>query len=119
MNIGWCTINVKNMDESLKFYQEVLGMDIDRRFSGGPGMDIAFLGKGETKIELISGQTPQPNIGEDISLGFEVESLDETLEFIKKKGIEIHSGPIEPNPMVRFFFVQDPNGLKIQFAQHL
>jgi lactoylglutathione lyase len=48
-----------------------------------------------------------------------VESLDTMLEYVREKGIPIHSGPFQPNPNIQFFFIQDPNGLKIQFVQNL
>ena len=119
MKFGWTTIRVNNMEESLKFYQEIVGLTLDRRFHAGLETEIVFLGDGETKIELISTQQGDVvNIGQDISLGFEVDSVDEMMAFVKEKGIDIHSGPFEPTPHVKFFYVLDPNGLKIQFAEH-
>lgn len=117
MNICWCTVTVSDLDESLKFYQDIVGLRLERRFSAGTGAEIAFLGGGETKLELMCNGA-KPAIGEDISLGFEVDSLAEKMAFIAEKGIKIHSGPFEPNPHVRFFFVQDPDGLKVQFLEN-
>jgi len=108
------------MEESLKFYQEIVGLKLNKRFQAGPGVEIAFLGDGETKIELICrGNNEKVNIGQDISLGFEVNSVDEMMKFVKEKGIDIHSGPFQPNPHTKFFFVEDPNGLKIQFVESI
>jgi lactoylglutathione lyase len=116
----WCTITVNVMEESIKFYQEIVGLSIDRRFREGENVDICFLGNGETKIELIHGPNHHaPGRVEGISLGFEVESLDETIKFIKEKGLEVASGPFQPSPEVKFFFVKDPNGVNIQFAENL
>lgn len=113
------TIMVNNLEESLNFYQEVVGLPLVRRFPAGPGMEIAFLGEGETLVELIYNKEKENiSIGQDISLGFSVDSIDETMKFINDKGMEIHSGPFQPNPMVKYFFVLDPNGVKIQFIQH-
>ncbi len=116
----WTTINVKNMEESLKFYQEIVGLSLDRRFGAGPGSEICFLGDGETKLELISNEkTENVNLGTDISLGFEVSSVDGKIAFLEEKGVKLLSGPISPNPHTKFFFVLDPNGLKIQFVENL
>ena len=41
------------MEESLKFYQEIVGLNLVRRFNAGPNTEIAFLGDGETKVELM------------------------------------------------------------------
>jgi len=118
MKYCWTTITVNDMEESLSFYEEIVGLSLNHRFGAGPGIDIAFMGNGETKIELIChGNKKGSQIGEDISVGFEVESLDEKLDFIKEKGIAIHSGPFQPHPGTRFFFITDPNGLKVQFVE--
>lgn len=120
MKFCWTTIMVNNMEESLEFYQEIVGLKIDRRFPAGPGSEIVFLGDGETKVELISNEANKNvSIGKDISLGFEVKSVDEKIEFVKSKGITVNGGPFQPNPHVKFFYVQDPNGLKIQFVENM
>lgn len=119
MKFCWSTIHVNDLEESLEFYQEIVGLKQQRRFEAGPN-EIAFLGEGETKVELVSSdEDEEVSIGQDISLGFEVESLEDKIEFVKKNGIAIHSGPIQPNPNIKFFFVQDPNGLKIQFVENI
>lgn len=118
MRFCWTTIMVKDMDESLKFYQDIVGLPIDKCFKAGSGVEIAFLGDGETKVELIDNkEVKEVTIGQDISLGFEIDSLDEMMDLVKDKGLEIHSGPFQPNPYTRFFYVLDPNNLKIQFVE--
>jgi lactoylglutathione lyase len=120
MKFCWSTLKVKNMNESLKFYEEVVGLKVDNRFKAGPGMEIAFLGDGETKVELIChDNSSDVNVGTDISWGFEVKSVDEMMILVKEKGIAIESGPFQPNPHTKFFFITDPNGLRIQFVEHM
>lgn len=116
MNICWCTVTVNNLDESIKFYEDIVGLTLERRFPAEAEGEIAFMGGGETKLELMCSGT-KPVIGEDISLGFEVDSLAEKMTLVAQKGVKIHSGPFEPNPHIRFFYVQDPDGLKIQFVE--
>lgn len=111
---------VKNLNESLNFYNEIVGLKVNRRFNAGPGVEIAFLGDGETKIELICNKSSKEvSYGDSISLGFEVSSVDEMMSFVKEKGISIQSGPFQPNLHTKFFYVLDPNGLKIQFVQNI
>ena len=118
MSFLWTTITVKDIEESLKFYQEIVDLPLNRRFAAGPGVEIAFLGDDGTKVELIcSEKIKEVNIGSDISLGFAVKSLDEKIAFLEGKGIKLHSGPFAPNPHTKFFFILDPNGLKIQFVE--
>lgn len=120
MKFCWTSLNVKNLEESLRFYQEIVGLPLKRRFVSRPGVEIAFLGEGETEVELIfSEEIKDVNLGRDISLGFEVKSVDEKIEFLKEKGITDIIGPLSPNPHIRFFFIKDPNGLKIQFVENM
>ena len=120
MKFCWCTITVDNMDDSLKFYQEIVGLSISRRFTAGAGIEISFLGEGETKVELIYNPNQKaPGNVKGISLGFEVESVDEMIKVIKEKGLEVESGPFQPNPHIKFFYVKDPNGVSIQFVENV
>lgn len=120
MKFCWSTITVKDMEESLSFYQEVIDLQLLKRYPAGPGIEIAFLGSGETQIELISRDTQTETVfGPDISLGFEVDSLDRMLDYYREQEIPILSGPFQPNPHIQFFYIQDPNGLMIQFVENL
>jgi lactoylglutathione lyase len=108
------------MDESLNFYTEVLGLTLLDRRPAGPQMELAFLGDGETKLELVCNQAVTSfDMGQSISLGFSVASVDQSMATLTEKGIAIHSGPFQPAPYIRFFFILDPNGLKIQLIEHL
>ena len=52
MAFAHTTIHVTDLDRSIAFYGR-LGMDVSRRF-GPPGHEIAFLGDGPTKLELVA-----------------------------------------------------------------
>lgn len=120
MKFCWTTIMVKDMEASLAFYTEVLGLKVNRQYQAGPDAKIAFLGEGDTEVELICNTgKPEVHYGDDISMGFEVQSLEEVLSLLKQKGIDPITDILKPNPHVQFFYVRDPNGLKIQFVQNL
>ena len=111
---------VRDMEESLRFYQTIVGLQLERRQKAGPGVELAFLGDGETQVELICNEAKKEIIvGQDISWGFETASVELLMALMKENGIAIHSGPFQPNPGIRFFYVQDPNGLKIQFVENI
>lgn len=121
MSYLWTTIKVKDLEESINFYQEIVGLKVQRKFKAGPKKRIAFLAavEGQTEIELIDIQgKSEINIGKDISLGFEVDSVEEKLYFLKEKGVEIQGDIFSPNPQLEFFYVLDPNGVKIQFVEN-
>jgi lactoylglutathione lyase len=109
---------VKDLDVSINFYREIVDLEVDRRFPAGPGVEIVFLGDGETKIELICDKSKKEIvIGQDISWGFEVESTDRMMSFLNDKGIDILSGPFKTGNGSKFFYILDPNGMKIQFFE--
>ena len=117
MKFRWSTLLVRNMEESLRFYRDVLGLEAAVRESPMPGLEIAFLGTGETQLELVcSGESAKATAGDAVSLGFEVDSLDNALSLVREKGIPILLGPVS-HPGVKYFFIQDPNGLKLQLKE--
>lgn len=119
MKMNWVTLTVNNLDDSLAFYKDIIGLQ-ERRRMMEEGAEIAFLGDGETKLELVCDPNNQcSEQKDDISLGFSVNSLFEMLEFMNEKGVPIHSGPFQPNNRIKFFYVLDPDGLKIQFSESI
>lgn len=120
MSFCWVTVSVQDMDESIRFYQDIVGLKLNSRFKAGHDVEIAFLGDGETKVELKFDKNDQITSSLlNVALGFEVGSLEEKMNFVKDKGIAIHSGPFAPNPNIRFFYILDPNGLKVQFVEQV
>lgn len=109
MKFLWTTLHVNNLEVSLEFYQNRLGLALDTLYDGPSRM--AFLGDGETKVELIEGHADSSR---SISLGFLVENLDswrETLADCQPSEI------MAPNPELRFCFFVDPDGYLIQLVE--
>ena len=116
----WCTVTVNNMEESLQFYREIVGLSLIKQFNGGPDVEISFLGEGETQIELICNANHKPEgKASGVTLGFVVDSVDRKIDFINEMGLQVESGPYQPNPHVKFFYIRDPNGVGIQFVENL
>ena len=120
MKFLWTTIYVKNLDESITFYSDLLELQALRRFPAGPGIEIAFMGNGvdnETLVELLADSSNSTvNYSEFISIGFAVDSVDAMLNTVSSESIPVHNGPIE-TPGSIFFCIKDPNGLSVQFYQ--
>lgn len=120
MNFCWCTITTQDVEASIKFYTEIIGLAITSRFSPRPGMDIVFMDdqKGN-QVELIEfGNRKSPIIREGISIGFEVDSLEDALDLVGLKGVPVVDGPYT-TPKVKYFFVKDPDGVSVQFVEKL
>lgn len=118
-------LRVGNLEESLKFYCEVLGMKLLRQkdYPGGE-FTLAFVGYGDesdnTVIELTyNWGVEHYEIGTGyghIALG--VEDIYKTCEEIKAQGGKVTR---EPGPMKHgstvIAFVEDPTGYKIELIQ--
>ena len=115
MKLKYGTIIVKDMDESIKYYTELIGLHIDSQYNPRPGITITLLkGKGDALIELI--KNPTDDIGL-YSLGMDVEDVNTTVEQLKAKGAKITMDPVPITDGV-LAFAEDPNGVKIALVQH-
>lgn len=122
MNIRFVTITVKNLEESLNFYKEILDLKEIKRFSPQEAINIVFLkDEGSGMIELIEYQKKPKNHQDSkkslVSIGLGVVDLQKTLDLLKDKGIEILRGPIEVPSGEKFAFINDPNGVEIELIQ--
>jgi lactoylglutathione lyase len=118
MNFCWVTLKVGNMENSMKFYNGVLGLPVSMRMGGG-GHEIVMLGDADKpKIELLYDESMKAGSpGNIVSVGIAVPSLEETMELMRSNGIDILRGPVSPAPNVRFFFVRDPDGVEVQLVE--
>ncbi|MGE5552085.1 MAG: VOC family protein [Bacteroidota bacterium] len=119
MRFSFVTIHVKDLDKSVSFYTDLLGFGVRRWFSPRPGFEIVFLkDRAGGTVELIRGGEAPKDAG-DVSLGFAVESLDETLAMLREKGVAIARGPIATPGGPKFAFVRDPDGVEVEFIEGL
>ncbi len=103
------------MDESIKFYTEVLGFKIDSKYDLGPAGTITLLkGEGETMVEIIKNPVNEPGL---FSIGMDVENIHTTVKELKSKGAKI---TMEPRSITigTLAFIEDPNGVRIALIQH-
>jgi lactoylglutathione lyase len=118
-------IRVNNLDESVKFYSDYLGMDVisTQDYPAGE-FTLVFLSYGKSKqdpcIELTYNYGKHAyNLGDafgHIALG--TEDIYKTCEELKAKGVKVIR---EPGPMKHgkslIAFIEDPNGYKIELIQ--
>ena len=118
MKVKNAVIAVNDLDESAKFYTEVLGMVETRRFSPQPGLTIAFFqGEGEAMIELIEGE--ENGKTGLYMVGMEVVDMDADLESLKSKGVELTRGPFGAPGGPRIAFLAGPDGVEIELIEHI
>lgn len=124
MKVSHTAIAAKNLEESFKFYTEILGFKQVSRFSPQEGMTIVYLkGEGDTMIELIEGADKSAlKLGSGTSLlliGLEVKNMDTAVNELQKKGINFNHGPIDTGEGTKIAFFNDPNGVEIELVQHV
>ena len=117
MNLVWVTLRVSNLEKSLAFYTDLLGMEVSARF-GGEGHRIVMLGNTDNaKVELIcDGNTLTDAPGAGVSFGLQTDHLDALTAKLEQAGHTVR-GPVSPNPHIRFSFIQDPDGYTVQVVE--
>lgn len=116
MKFAWTTLRVSDLDRSIAFYADVLGLAPMARMGTDAHRVVMFGSDGATKVELVWEDAPLPEaIGGGVSMGFLPEDLDAFMARVSALGIPA-VGPVSPSPDIRFFFIKDPDGYTIQLA---
>jgi lactoylglutathione lyase len=117
-------VRVRDLDASLKFYERAFGMKLADRFDFD-GFTLAYLRNPENDFEIEltwnHGRAEPYELGTGYGhVAFAVADLDGEHKRLSDLGI----GPLpikefhrDGGLMARFFFVQDPDGYKIEVLQ--
>ena len=114
---------VSNMDESIKFYVESLGLRLQFRSVNQEEQEVfAFLELEGSDLELIQ-KLDQPFVKPRLAppycphFALEVEDMSVVLELIAAKGIPIVKGPLEIPGEERWLYISDPDNNIIEFIE--
>lgn len=114
ITVQYSTMIVKNLNESVNFYRDVLGFEVGYHVSFPVGGITIMKSNGGASVELI--ESPQFPVGL-YSVGTDVENLDETIEHLIKNGYA-PLGEIAATSVGRHVFISDPNGVRICLIEH-
>ena len=118
-------LRVGNLENSIEFYSQVLGMRVLRRKDYPEGrFTLAFVGyqneSDATAIELTHNwDTKEYDLGAGFGhIAIEVDDAYIACEMVKKRGGRVtrEAGPMKHGLTV-IAFVEDPDGYKIEFIQ--
>ena len=112
---------VNDLDKTVKFYKDVLGLEEIRRNKSPRGSELAFL-KASGSEELIEityfpGSGPvqvQPDL---THLAFEVDSIEEFGKHLASLGLKFSDGPTKSSSGSTFAFIDAPEGYEIELIE--
>jgi len=123
MRILHTSITVKDMDESVRFYRDIMGLELERRREVPENKaEIAFLSDKESgaQIELTywKEKTDWTSGDELDHLAFAVPNMDEAMKKFKEHGVEIAREPYSlRGSTTSIAFIKDPNGIWLEIIE--
>ena len=113
----------QNAEKTINFYVDILGFKIkDRKEVKMPPMkEVIYLQLGDTVMEIISVDGPQPKSEIPWETGYrgialEVDSMAEAVDYLKGRGITIARQPVDLRDSYRGE-IRDPDVLIIELRQ--
>ncbi|HEX8979900.1 MAG TPA: lactoylglutathione lyase [Parasulfuritortus sp.] len=125
MRILHTMLRVGDLERSIAFYSEVLGMRLLRRKDYPDGkFTLAFVGYGDEDSQAVLELTYNWGVAEyELGTGFghvaiEVDDAYKACEAVAAKGGKVvrPAGPMQHGSTV-IAFIEDPDGYKIEFIQ--
>jgi lactoylglutathione lyase len=111
---------VTDLEKTISFYKDVLGLEEVRRHTSGRGSQLVFLKAPDSdeEIEICKFDESGPVVvGPDLThLAFEVEDLDEFAKKAAAKGYPLSDGP-HSTGTGRIAFIDAPEGYEIELIE--
>ena len=112
---------LNDLETSVKFYKDILGLEEVRRHKSPRGSELVFLKTPESEelIELCYFPSSGPVVVQtDLThLAFEVDSLEEFGKHLAAHGLKYSDGPIIKENGGGFAFIDAPEGYEIELIQ--
>ena len=117
--IAHVSVAVPSLDAALPFYCEVLGLPLyERRPLPERGLNVAFVGVGESQIELLEPIDPEGTVARFLArrgpglhhVCLEVPDLDAAIAELAARGVELIDRHAEPGAQGRVAFLHPRAG---------
>ena len=114
-------MRVNDLEASVQFYTQVLGLEVVRRNTSPRGSQLAFLRvpNSEELVELCYYPASGPvHVPEDlVYLIFEVENMEETIRKLQEKNVKITDGPTKTPSGSQLLFIAAPDGYEVELVE--
>ena len=117
---------VRNVEASMKFYREVLGLETAMTVPEQAPYVFAGVGNGVVEVffndqKVVAAEYPQmaATIGASLTLYMEVDSLEAVLERVNKAGAKISMPVTEQFYGMKEFAFEDADGYTITIAEKM
>jgi lactoylglutathione lyase len=111
---------VTDLEKTVSFYKDVLGLQETARHTSGRGSQLVFLKASESEEELELCKFDQSGpvvVGPDLThLAFEVDDLDKFAKEAARKGYPLSDGPHQSGGG-RIAFIDAPEGYEIELIE--
>jgi lactoylglutathione lyase len=115
-------MRVNDIEQTVKFYEQALGLKVSRRHTSPRGAQLVFLSTpgSEEEIEICqmpAGAEPvkvQPDL---MHLAFGVDDLEAFAADLKKKGFALSDGPTKTGSGSVIAFIDAPEGYEVELIQ--
>jgi lactoylglutathione lyase len=112
---------VNDLERTVKFYRDVLGLQEVRRHKSPRGSELVFLKTPESEelieITYFPGSGPVQVQADLTHLAFEVDSLEKFGKHLAKLGLKYSDGPTLKPDGSGFAFIDAPEGYEIELMQ--
>ena len=112
---------VADLDKTVAFYRDVLGLEEVRRHTSGRGSQLVFFKApgSDEEIEICKFDASGPIVvGPDLThLAFEVDSIDEFAKHAAAKGYPLTDGPHKSPSGGKIAFIDAPEGYEVELIE--
>ena len=106
-----------DVEGSVKFYTETLGLEVIERFPVEDDEDYVFLKAGDMILELMPKKSMQAEEGFH-HISFRVDSVDESVQDLRDKEVPIEKEPFDAGTGgIRLAFFKGPNEMLLQLFE--
>lgn len=106
-----------DVEGSVKFYTETLGLEVIERFPVEDDEDYVFLKAGDMILELMPKKSMEAEEGFH-HISFRVDSVDGSAQDLKEKGVAIEKEPFDAGTGgIRLAFFKGPNDMLLQLFE--